>query len=127
VREIYQPCDETYQMIEIVYGLTRSDLAKYQGLLAQVSSTPCIVDFYPLHQAMVIDGVQNDGQELYQIDRPISDIEEVDVEAFNRIIDLYRLSVKTVVPDLDEEKYPCASAADSSFQGEACADWSNGY
>jgi hypothetical protein len=55
----YSPNDETYRMMEMVYGLTRADEIIYKDMLSKVPSLPFIVDFEPLHKAMCVDGVSS--------------------------------------------------------------------
>jgi len=52
--------DETYEMINQVYGLTRADEKEYARLVSQVSKLPCIVDYPPLFAAATKDGVRAD-------------------------------------------------------------------
>jgi hypothetical protein len=55
--------DETYRMVEVLYGLTRDDEKQYQKLLDSVKSLPCIVDYDKFHRAMVVDGVSEDRRD----------------------------------------------------------------
>jgi hypothetical protein len=64
----YFVCDETYRMMELVYGLTRDDEHVFRNMLSRVPSLPYVVDFAPLHKAMCIDGVAKspDHVDLHQ-------------------------------------------------------------
>jgi len=55
----FAPTDETYRMLELVYGLTRDDERKFRLMLSKVPSLPYVVDFAPLHHAMCVDGVSS--------------------------------------------------------------------
>jgi hypothetical protein len=57
VSEHHYPCEETYHMIDLVYGLTKEHENDYAKLLSSVKTLPCIVDFAPLSRAAMIDGV----------------------------------------------------------------------
>jgi len=56
----HMPSDETYSMLEAVYGLTRDDEKQYVALLSRATTLPCVVDYAPLARAMAIDGVKPD-------------------------------------------------------------------
>jgi len=58
--EVHEACDETYAMVEAVYGLTRDHEEVYKCMLESVKSLPCIVDMAVFHRAMVQDGVLDD-------------------------------------------------------------------
>jgi hypothetical protein len=58
--EVHRACDETYAMVEAVYGLTRDHEIAYKGMLDSVKSLPCIVDMAVFHRAMAQDGVLED-------------------------------------------------------------------
>jgi hypothetical protein len=51
---------ETYEMVEALYGLTRTDEEEYIKLLSTVKSLPSIVNLSKFHHAMVVDGVTED-------------------------------------------------------------------
>jgi hypothetical protein len=50
-------CDETYRMLQEVYGLTREQEALYETMIGRVTALPSVVDFAPLHAALAVDGV----------------------------------------------------------------------
>jgi hypothetical protein len=75
----HDSCDETYEMVESLYGLTRADEEEYIGLLNTVKSLPSIVNLSKFHAAMVVDGVTDDV------------LQEVCCEHYS---------------DMNEEKYP---------------------
>jgi len=58
--ECHEPSAETYEMVEILYGLTRDDEVLYESMLASVKSLPCIVTLDKFYHAMVVDGVAED-------------------------------------------------------------------
>ena len=62
-RSVYRVSDETWAMVEAVYGLTPANEQEYNRLLEKVTSLPCIVDYAPLRRAMVIDGVAKSEEE----------------------------------------------------------------
>jgi hypothetical protein len=76
--EQHKACDETYRMLEVVYGLTRANEQEYEKLLAKVKSLPCIVDYEPLMKAAVIDGVRGDPHGVYTLDSLVEDTPELD-------------------------------------------------
>jgi len=85
VAQTYQPCDDTYRMLEAVYGLTREHEAEYERMIGQVKSLPCIVDYAPLMGvtgAMAVDGVAPSDGEIYQDDAAVEDTPAMSDEAF---------------------------------------------
>jgi hypothetical protein len=56
----HKPSAETYRMLGIVYGLTRSHEAVYASLLSRAHALPCVVDYAVLSRVMEIDGVKPD-------------------------------------------------------------------
>jgi hypothetical protein len=61
----HKACPATWDMINAVYGLTISDEKKYFQLLQEVKSLPCVVDFPPLAQAQVTDGVSRNANDKH--------------------------------------------------------------
>jgi hypothetical protein len=59
--DTFYPNDETYIMIEQVYGLTRTHEKEYASLVSSVNKLPCIVDYPPLFAAATKDGVRADS------------------------------------------------------------------
>jgi hypothetical protein len=60
VEDVFYPSDETYVMIEQVYGLTRENEKEYNSLISSVKTLPCIVDYAPIFAAAAKDGVRAD-------------------------------------------------------------------
>ncbi len=54
------PSAATYGVIERVYGLTKLDEENLENLLKLADHLPMVVNFPPLHQAAVVDGVVSD-------------------------------------------------------------------
>jgi hypothetical protein len=81
--EKHEACAETYQMLEVVYGLTRAHEQEYEKLLAKVKSLPCIVDYEPLLKAAVIDGVRGDPHGVYTLDPLVEETPALDDLAYS--------------------------------------------
>lgn len=74
--ELHHPCDESYVMMEELYGLTRDHEHEYGLLLDSVKALPCAVDYAILANAMVVDGMLEGNDHEYE--GPIEDLPGVE-------------------------------------------------
>jgi hypothetical protein len=100
VSKCYRANADTFAMVGIVYGLTEGQEAEYLDLLSQVKCLPCIVDYAPLHRAMVVDGVQSDSSQVYSIIPPVQETPSVDLQTLGLAVSAARVDLET-----DEEKH----------------------
>lgn len=107
VSESHMATKETYQMVEAVYGLTLDDLRQYVDMLDAVTSLPCIVDFAPLHRAMLVDGVLASGEDLEDV--CLSHTPILDAKLFQQ---LFPSTLDDFDFNIEQQKPP--SSADSS-------------
>jgi len=84
--QCHNACDETYQMIEILYGLTREQEKQYEVMLDCVTQLPCIVDYEPFWKAMVVDGVAADVFGETVPDLEVSHVDEMDELVFRTTV-----------------------------------------
>jgi hypothetical protein len=105
--ETHEPCDETYRMVESLYGLTKADEEKYAVMLKTVTTLPVIVTMEAFAKAAAVDGVATDHDADGSDEAmPALDSEEYEQELsvhVNKLYENYGLnpSMKGLVPQPD--------------------------
>jgi hypothetical protein len=129
VRERHYACEETYTMLNVVYGLTLAHEKEYIKMLTSVTSLPCIVDYEPLALAARIDGVADDDYEFLVEDEntPIETVGTFDEAAYR--VTMAAFSIEDEKKEENEKcsfcrmPIPCKCRADmAGDEVEACVE-----